>query len=76
MAEGQRDDAWNHTASLIVHVRQAMGDKDAKFEKYHPKHAGRFIAAQNRRLIAQMTAPKTDPTNQTNQTPVSKPEEP
>jgi hypothetical protein len=37
-----RSGAWNHTAAIVTHLRLAAGDKDAKFEAFHPDTASGF----------------------------------
>lgn len=39
MQAGRDADAWNHTASLIAHIRAALGDKKATPKEYHPHYA-------------------------------------
>jgi len=48
MAEGKASRDWDHTASLIANFRNALGDKSAAAEQFHPDHYKAFYRRQLR----------------------------
>lgn len=46
MDEARSNDQWDHTAMMIVAIRGALGDKEAKFERIHPAHAAKHNARE------------------------------
>lgn len=52
MAEGKRGQEWDQTATLISNIRNALGDKSASPEQFHPDHFKDYHRRELRRYQA------------------------